>query len=207
MKRRKSIIILNLVFLILEAIGAILSFQENGWTLFKYYTDDSNLFATVNTVILLVYLIQNKELPKWLVKMRYVTVLLLALVFVVTAAVLAPMRGADYFSLFTEGSKLYQHTFCPILFFISYFGLERTVPEEKKCTMCGMIPTFVYGVILVVLNLLKVVDGPYPFLRVCNQPIYMSAFWLVVIFGASYLMALGVWKLGRLSQCKSCENV
>ena len=200
MKRRKPIIIINIVFLVLEVIGAILSFTENGWGLFRYFTDDSNYFATVSSIILLVFLLQNKEIPKWFVKMRYVAVLLLALTFVITACVLAPMRGAAYFSLFTEGSKLYQHTFCPILFFISYFGLERKVPKEKKCIFCGMLPTIVYGVILVVLNLLRVVDGPYAFLRVRNQPIYMSAFWLVAIFDVDYLMALGLWKLGRLAQ-------
>ena len=205
MKRRKSIIIINIVFLILEIIGAVLSFKENGWGLFRYYTDDSNYFAFVNTVILLIFLIRNKELPKWLIKMRYVAALLMALTFVVTAAVLAPMKGAEYFSLFVDGAKLYQHTFCPILFFISYFGLERQVPEEKKCIMCGMIPTIVYGIVLVILNLLRVVDGPYSFLRVYNQPIYMSAFWLVTIYGAAYLMAYGVWKLGRWAAC-SCEK-
>lgn len=200
MERRKPIIIINIVFLVLEVIGAILSFTENGWGLFRYYTDNSNYFATVSSIILLVFLIRNKEIPKWFVKMRYVAVLLLALTFVITACVLAPMRGVAYFSLFTEGSKLYQHTFCPILFFVSFFALERKVPEEKKCIFCGMLPTIIYGVILVVLNLLRVVDGPYAFLRVYNQPIYMSAFWLMVIFGVDYLMALGVWKLGRITQ-------
>lgn len=202
MKRRKPIIIMNISIILLEIVGLIYSIFEYGWGMFRFYTQDSNFFATASSIILLVFLFQKRSVPDWFVKMRYVAVLLLALTFTVTAFILAPMYGKDYMKMFTEGSKLYQHLLCPILFFISYFGLERKVPKEKKCINCGMIPTLVYGVLLVILNLLRVVDGPYPFLRVYDQPFYMTLLWWVIILGGALLMAIGVWKLGVITQKK-----
>lgn len=199
MKRRKPIIALNIVIILFEIVGFIYSWFEYGWGMFRFFTQDSNLFALINSIILLVFLCTTNVLPKWFVKMRYVAVLLLATTFMVTLCILAPMQNA-FVRMFTDGSKLYQHTICPILFFISFFALERTVPKEKKCIFCGIVPTLIYAVILVILNILGVVDGPYPFLRVQAQPVYMSFIWAVVIFGGALLMAWGVWALGTLSQ-------
>ena len=200
MKRKKSIIVINILFLLFEVVGLIYSIFEYGWGMFRFYTQDSNYFAAISSVILLVYLFSDKKIPKWFTKMRYVAVLLLAITFVVTATILAPMRGGDYFALFMEGSKLYQHLICPWLFFVSFFALERRVPKEKTCIVCGMIPTIVYGIILIVLNILEIVDGPYPFLRVSSQPIHMTVMWLGVIMLGALFMSWGVWKLGTLSQ-------
>jgi len=32
-------------------------------------------------------------------------------------------------------------------------------------------------------------NGPYPFLRVNEQPVYMSVLWVAVIMGGAYLLA------------------
>lgn len=44
-------------------------------------------------------------------------------------------------------------------------------------------------------------SGPYPFLRVYDQPIWTSACWFVAIAGGAYLVALAIaW--AQLSLCK-----
>lgn len=200
MRRKKAIVVTNIAIVLVSIAGLIFSIIEYGWGMFRFYTQDSNFFAAISSILLLAYLFKGDEVPKWLTKMRYVAVLVLAITFVITAVVLAPMYGKDYFRMFTDGSKLYQHLLCPLLFFISFFAFERRVPKEKSCIYCGVLPTVVYAVVLVILNLLKIVDGPYPFLRVYNQSIFVSFMWAVCILGFDYLMAWAVWKLGTLSQ-------
>lgn len=52
-----------------------------------------------------------------------------------------------------------------------------------------LIPTACYAVIMIVLNILHMVDGPYPYLRVYNQPVYMSVLWCFIILGGAYAIA------------------
>ena len=53
-----------------------------------------------------------------------------------------------------------------------------------------MIPTIIYAAVMIVLNLLKVLRGPYPFLYVYEQPIYMSVIWAVAILALTYILGL-----------------
>ena len=43
----------------------------------------------------------------------------------------------------------------------------------------------------------KVIEGPYPFLYVYKQPVYMSVLWCVIILGGAYLIALLLWLTGK----------
>ena len=51
------------------------------------------------------------------------------------------------------------------------------------------IPTVIYAVVVVILNILKLLEGPYPFLYVYKQPWYISLVWAVGIVGANLLCA------------------
>ena len=42
------------------------------------------------------------------------------------------------------------------------------------------------------LNVLKVVEGPYPFLMVYNQKWYMSIIWIIVIFVVDYIISRNI---------------
>lgn len=200
MQRKKAIVITNIAIVLVEIMGLIYSIIEYGWGMFRFYTQNSNYVATITCVILLIYLLTGKEVPKWVILLRYVAMLMLVITFFVTAFVLAPMYGNAYVRMFTDGSKLYQHLLGPVLYFVSFFAFERRVPKEKKSLLIGLVPTIIYAIIMVILNICGVVDGPYPFLRVLDQPIYASIAWGIGIFGFALLVAWGVWKLGTLSQ-------
>ena len=57
-----------------------------------------------------------------------------------------------------------------------------------------VIITTIYGFILILLNIFKVIDGPYPFLRVYNQTLLVSiTYFIVMTLGClfiSYLIIL-----------------
>jgi len=60
-----------------------------------------------------------------------------------------------------------------------------------------LIPTIIYAIISIILNILKVMDGPYLFLHVYNQPIYASVLWIIGILGGAYLIALGIKEIKK----------
>ena len=90
------------------------------------------------------------------------------------------------------------HTICPILSFISYVFYE----EGSKNKYLGLIFTIIYSVILIVLNLLDLIVGPYPFLEVKKQSILMVSTWGLIILGGSYLIGVLIYKLNKQKGAK-----
>ena len=111
--------------------------------------------------------------------------------------VLAPDAGKHgYRTLLTEGDMLYHHLLCPVLALIVLVALERPALPLRDAAL-AVIPTLVYAIITLILNLARRLDGPYPFLRVYRQPVSASAFWFVAILGGNYLIALAVRAIAK----------
>ena len=67
-------IIINLLIVILEIIGFVLVFKELGITSLEYYTEDSNLLLLLSSIIILIHISKNKELPLWFKSFRYIAI-------------------------------------------------------------------------------------------------------------------------------------
>ena len=52
-----------------------------------------------------------------------------------------------------------------------------------------MATTIVYAIPVLILNIAKLYVGPYPFLHVYEQPVYMSVFWILAILGGNVVIA------------------
>ena len=60
---------------------------------------------------------------------------------------------------------------------------------------------FAYAVILMMLNILWIADGPYPYLRVYEQPVWASVLWGLAILGSTYGIARTLlWMNHRLNR-------
>lgn len=70
--------------------------------------------------------------------------------------------------------------------FISFIFFEKHDIKGFKDNFRAIYFTIAYAVVFIILNILKVYDGPYPFLQVYNQPIYMSVIWFIVIVGGAF---------------------
>lgn len=125
--------------------------------------------------------------------MKYMAACALSLTFLVVLFVLIPLAGWSSFAdkLFAD-TKLYHHFLCPVLTAVSFLWLEDYRDLTAKDAGFALIPTACYAVILTALNILRIADGPYPFLRVYNQPIYMSVIWGFIILGSAYAIARGL---------------
>ena len=70
--------------------------------------------------------------------------------------------------MFILGNMFEHHLLCPLLSLFSFMFLEDYKLKLNNIKYPVIITT-IYGFILILLNIFKVIDGPYPFLRVYNQ--------------------------------------
>ena len=191
-------ITVNGLIILLEAIGLALSLGDHGAGMFQYYTQDSNYFALFASILYEVFafrrLSAGKPVPRAVTTIRYMATACLMLTFFVVLFVLIPMSGIESaVPMLTRGSMLYHHLLCPILAAVSFLFFERDEGPARSEIALAMIPTGVYAIVLIVLNITKTVYGPYPFLHVYEQPVWMSAVWVVVILGMALLFAWALW--------------
>lgn len=195
MNKRKIGILLNLLLIILEIIGLIISQIEGGLSVIKYYTEESNILCLISSVIVLFYLIKNKKFTKEISVFRFMTVVSLSITFLVVVFVLAPMYDFNYYWLLYRNSSLYLHLLCPIISVISFLFFENHNLKHKRDKLRGIYFTILYAIVTTILNLLDLLEGPYPFLMVKKNGALISIVWLVIMMGSSYLISLSLVKI------------
>ena len=199
--RRLLSIALNLFVVCMEPIALPLSWEMGQAQIFTYYTEDSNIFAaTVCTLVALWQLrciFTGGELPVWLKKLKFMATSCLLLTFMTVVLVLAPMvgEGGLYLLLWTSSTR-YHHLLNPMAALLSYLLLEREPRLPRSDVRWALLPTLAYAAVILPLNILRVIVGPYPFFEVYHQPVYVSVLWAVGLLGVNYLYAWLLWRLG-----------
>ena len=176
------VIIVNCAVIILEIIGLWISVSDRKREIFVYYTQLSNIITLIASVVLV-----STGSNEVSVTLRYLSSCMLTMTFLITLFVLVPM-GAGFKRMMLSGNGLYHHTLCPVLSVASYIMLE----EHSHLWMLPVILTFVYGVVMLVLNAKDKYDGPYPFFRVREQSPTATVLWVVVLLLAIAGIAAGV---------------
>lgn len=199
---------LNIAIVILEVCGAVISFHTHGTGMFRFYTEDSNILSLIASAVLAVSIIASGSLgksasghpagvPGWVQVLKYVSVCCLMVTFLVVLTVLAPGVGKGGFKqMFTYGSMLYNHLLCPLLALVSFIFFDSKNMLSGKDVWHALAPTMLYAVVIFILNILKVLKGPYPFLYVYEQPVMVSVMWVFIILGIALLVAWAVNKAG-----------
>ena len=162
----------------------------------EYYTMDSNILSLFVSAFLAFCLMRGDKVPKWLTISKYVSVCMLTVTILVTMFILSPMiENGFYIFMFTD-QMLYNHTLCPILALVSFLLLEKH-QLGRKDIWWPVGATMLYAVILIILNLTRTVDGPYPFLQVYNQTILATIGWAVLILGGTAGISAAVYALRK----------
>lgn len=210
---KKDIVALaiNIILVVIGLIGLIETIIGFGNPALEYYTQLSNYFALISATIYTVYLYKsikgkakgnnnNKEIkattiPKWVSILKYSSTLSLLVTFLVVVFILTPMFGLKSFSwMLFQDTNFYFHTICPILTFVSFIFFETHYIKGLRDNIRAMYFTMIYATLFIILNILRVVKGPYPFLMVHDQPIYMSIIWFILIVGGAFgLSMLIMW--------------
>lgn len=196
---------LNCAIVLAECVGISLSFMNHGWSSFEFYTEDSNYLAFLSCILMAYFLARNLRrgipIPRWAHVLRFVATSCLAVTFVVVVLVLAPwmtLQGEPgYQMMLLQGSMLFMHLVCPVLSLVSFALFESDEALTKHDVPYALVPTAIYACVSIVLNVTRTIEGPYPFLRVYQQPIWASVLWVAIIGCGAFGLARAVLALAR----------
>lgn len=189
MKKRSISLTLNLMIVVFEIIGFILSYKYNNRIAIEFYTEDSNILLLVCSSLFAYYIISNKSIPKWLHSFKYLATTCVSITFFIVLFILIPMGNFDFYSFLFNGTLLFHHTICPILGIITFLYFDNLKIYKDEEIYISLLFTIIYAIITITLNAFNLLKGPYPFLMVNNQPLIISVIWLIVIFSFVYTIS------------------
>ena len=163
----------NIAIILCEVLGLVKSWKERSVRVFQYYTQLSNFVALAASIVFLLNGPGGVSMY-----LRYLAACMLTMTFLFTACILVP-GGGGLKKLMFSGNGLYHHLIIPILSLISYICWE----PHTDVWLFPSLTTLVYGVIMMILNGMGKVDGPYPFFRVRHQSPAATVLWTLLLFG------------------------
>lgn len=205
--REKQVQIINIILhslvVILGLIAVIMQFfikQEgnavstSGWHIFRFFTNDGNIFCMVVSLINVIYLsyslIHKKcGIPKWLYLLNLMSAVSGLLIFFTVLFVLFPFYGSI---LFVGYLMIVLHCLNPILVSISFLFTMHYDCKKYEGAF-GMVPMAIYGIPILILIFAKVLKGdliPYPFLRVYDNPWWITLLMIIGMFGGCALAGI-----------------
>ncbi len=186
MTKKNIAIILNALIIILGLLGVGIAIKLHMTKdFFLYYTNLSNIYAVIASIIYLLTINKKSKLGKIL---RFSATACLMLTLLVVIVILTPMLKVN---LFIGNYMPLYHLIIPLLSLVSLLFFEEKEPSIKYALM----PTIIYGIIVIILNLFKVIEGPYPFLKLYKQNILISILWIIIIYLINYLIAIIIKKI------------
>ena len=129
------------------------NFDHMGLRTFCMFTVNSNILMGASMALVFPYSLDglrkhNFHLPRWVVDMVYAGVTAVALTFLISLCVLAPVKG---FVLIFTGSRFFLHGLCPILAIVAFCFFISEQRIRLKDTLFALVPVFVYAVLYYVM--------------------------------------------------------
>jgi len=206
--------ILNILVVLFELSTVVFDFIRRNTDTFVYYTNDSNYLALIACLLVVMCELPliaayngnsgKKEIPYAVQMVKYIATCCLLLTFTVVVTILVPvgyMSGDNGLqNMFGSYQLFMRHFVCPVLAAVSFIFFEQKPVLSRKALLFAEIPTILYAAVTLLLNILRVIDGPYPFLRVYNQGVALSFVWGVAIIAISFLLAWIIWRLNHIKK-------
>ncbi|MCI6697098.1 MAG: hypothetical protein MR457_06665 [Solobacterium sp.] len=176
----------NILLIVLAGLGLFFSIVDKN--AFLYYSDNAGMFALSSSIIYVIVVLTKKE-PNFLsLALRYVSTTCLVLTLVGTFYV-ATTTGENYLDSFIKGSRLFNNLLCPIVSFVSFTMFEGDRRLNKKKTIWyALIPTVIYGIIMLVCNVSNTFTGPYSFMMINDNPVYVTVIVFIVTIILNYVI-------------------
>lgn len=129
------------------------NFDHMGLRTFCMFTVNSNILMGASMALVFPYSLDglrkhNFHLPRWVVDMVYAGVTAVALTFLISLCVLAPVKG---FVLIFTGSRFFLHGLCPILAVVAFCFFISEQRIRFKDTLFALVPVFIYAVLYYVM--------------------------------------------------------
>lgn len=192
----RAVFYINLILVILEVIAFAHDVYAFKFGLFEWYTVDSNVLQLIISGFVIFYVVKDKPFPKILTVAHFISAVGLTVTFLIAAFVLAPEGGIPYY--FLNDVAPINHFIGPLLSVISLLFLEKVEKLPLSTIIWPAAASLFYGVITLVLNALRIMDGPYFFLKVYEQSAGVIVTWFVIIavlcLGLAFLYYKIKWK-------------
>ncbi len=125
------------------------NFDHMGIRTFCMFTVNSNILAAAAMAMVIPYTMDglrthNYYLPRWIVDVVYAGVTSVALTFLVSLFILAPVKG---FVLIFSGSRFFLHGVCPILAVIAFCFFMSQKHMSFWDSLIAIVPVLIYAVI------------------------------------------------------------
>lgn len=174
--------------------------EVNPFNFFGYFTIQSNIIAAVAFLASALFIGTAKTQPSWVIYLRALATVLMAIVGIVYNTLLAGLDLAGSFNL--QWSNDILHIVIPIYAVADWllFGDRPALPFSKLWLML-IYPLIWLGVILV----RGATDGwvPYPFLNPAQEGGYLTvAVYALAIAAFTILFAYGAYALSRIRLLK-----
>lgn len=225
-KKEKALFLGHFILLLLELLVVLHAFSEEGWRTLRFYTTDSNCLCGIASLLYIIksfpklngegkgvvsqYFQKNQktgfisaeEKASLITLLRFISTASLMVTFVVVLLVLGPENG--YAHEFLGGMRFYSHLICPFLSLFLFVTGEEPVP--KKWIPYALYATLLYAIPLIILNATGQVSGPYSFLKIREQSLGKTMFWIVTILSGNAVLAWGAIALQGLNAVRERKD-
>lgn len=198
---RKSLI-LHIAAAILESFALVYMLVTEGPAVFRYYTVLSNVILLIVSVWYPYCYFDKKEIPSALTVLHLTAAVALTVTFIIAAFVLMPQSTFAYYFLDNVAPIL--HFLGPVLSVVTFMMSDRKVPSVGYIVPAAL--TILYGIVALILNIMRVLEGPYFFLEVYSTPLGTIAMWFGIIFVLCvFLSVVYMFIHGRIAE-KNSDN-
>lgn len=194
--RRKPALAANALIVLMELAVLYQAVRDGFLGSIKYYTIDSNLLQLAASCAALCCLLKKDgKLTKGVARLRFLAAACLAVTMVTVLTILAPQHG--YKLLLWGHMQQFSHLLCPLLSMISLIFFEAKPQLPARVIWLPGFVTLGYGAVLIALNLLRLVDGPYFFLKVYNRPVSETVLWILGVLAICAMFSALLFLLRR----------
>ena len=184
--------LMNLAILVLEILAFRICLSrvpknsaKERLRLLTYYTVLSNLAAMPASLLYAVL----GPVPAAII-VRYLATCMLTMTLMVVILVLTPASRKPR-QLLLMSSELYMHTLCPLLSLLSWCLFEEPLPG-RGWVLLPVLVTLGYGILMLLLNARRIVDGPYLFFRVRERSVFATCLWMAGLVAFIALLAFAL---------------
>ncbi|XME04117.1 hypothetical protein QYZ88_008065 [Lachnospiraceae bacterium C1.1] len=190
---KRPVMMVNIIIVILELLAFIHDLYAFQAGLFRWYTIDSNLLQLFVSVLVVIYCFKGTTLPDFVTILHFISAVGLTVTFLIAAFVLAPEGGVTYY--FIQDVAPINHLIGPALSIISLLFLEKAEKLPIRIILYPTYATLFYGLVCLVLNALRIMDGPYFFLKIYSEKAGTIILWFMIITVMCLLFSFAYFKI------------
>ena len=201
--------IANILVFLLFVTGTIIMFTigsgalaSKGFTVFKYFTFQSNIFMGAVAFIYGYYqwLILRKKIdkiPHVLGVFNHIAVTAVGLTFIVVIVVLGPGYGYDKMY---NNANLFFHALVPVVAIINYLFFEKEAKIRFIETLYAMVPCILYGIVYFIVVVSQNAYGnlAIDFYNFGKDGPFIGALYFLAIIAISYIFGLFLYYINQL---------